>query len=156
MASKDQTSGEDVDRVRLHIYRTFVDRGSPPSAAETAEALGMLEGDSIDAYRRLAEGHVIVLEPGSTDIWMANPLSARPTGFEVTTSDGRSFYGNCSWDAPGVLAMLGSDGTVASRCPDCDEPLELVVEGGNMRGPAGAVGHFLVPARQWWDDIGFT
>ena len=142
--------------VRLHIYRTFVDRSLPPAAAETAEALSISKGEAEDSYRRLAEGHVIVLEPGSTDIWMANPLSARPTAFEVTTSDGRSFYGNCSWDAPGVLAMIGVDGRVVSRCPDCDEPLELLIEDGIMRGPAGAVGHFLVPARQWWDDIGFT
>jgi hypothetical protein len=149
-------SAELDTRVRLHIYRTFVDRGSPPSATDTAEALAIAERDSIEAYKRLAEGHVIVLEPGSTDIWMANPLSARPTGFEVTTSDGRRFFGNCSWDAPGILAMLVADGRVVTSCPDCEQSLELVVEDGNMHGPADAVGHFLVPARQWWEDIGFT
>lgn len=143
-------------RVRLHIYRTFVDRSSPPSAAETAEALNIATTEAEDSYRRLAESHVIVSEPDSTDVWMANPLSARPTDFKVTTSDGRRFFGNCTWDAPGILAMLGADGRVTSRCPDCREPLELVVERGGLRGPEGAVAHFLVPARQWWDDIGFT
>ena len=147
----------DLDtQVRLHIYRTFVERGSPPSATMTAEALGISASEAEESYRRLAEGHVIVLEPGSTDVWMANPLSARPTDFEVTTSDGRRFFGNCTWDAPGILAMLDTDGSVATRCPDCDEPLQLVGEGGAMRGPDGAVGHFVVPARKWWEDIGFT
>jgi hypothetical protein len=143
-------------RVRLHIYRMFVDAGSPPSAADTAEALAIPESDSVEAYRRLAEGHVIVLEPGSTEIWMANPLSARPTAFEVTTSGGRSWFGNCTWDAPGILAMVGEDGSVATSCPDCEEPLRLVVEQGSLRGPEGSVAHFLVPAKNWWDDIGFT
>ena len=147
----------DLDtRVRLDIYRTFVDRGSPPSAAETAEALNIATTEAEDCYRRLAEGHVIVLEPGSTDVWMANPLSARPTDFEVTTSDGRRFFGNCTWDAPGILAMLGADGRVDTSCPDGDEPLELVVESDSMRGPADAVAHFVVPAKRWWEDIGFT
>ena len=147
----------DLDtRVRLHIYGTFVERGSPPSAAETAEELNIGTPEAEDSYRRLAEGHVIVLEPGSTDVWMANPLSARPTDFEVTTSDGRRFFGNCTWDAPGILAMLGTDGVVTTGCPDCEEPLQLVVERTAMRGPDGAVGHFLVPAKRWWEDIGFT
>ncbi len=147
----------DLDaRVRLHIYRTFVDRGTPPTTEETASALSLSEPGAADAYRRLAEAHAIVLEPGSTDVWMANPLSARPTPFEVRTAVGRSWYGVCAWDAPGVLAMVGSDGVVRSSCPDCDEPLELIVENGEMRGPEGAVAHFLVPAKRFWDDIGFT
>ena len=147
----------DLDtRVRLHIYRTFVDRAVPPTTDETASALSIPESEAADAYRRLAEGHVIVLEPGSTDVWMANPLCARETGFEVTTEDGRRYNGTCTWDAPGILAMLDVDGRVSTQCPDCGEPLELVVEDGEMRGPDGAVAHFLLPAKSWWEDIGFT
>jgi hypothetical protein len=147
----------DLDaRVRLQIYRTFVDRGSPPTTAETASALSLEESEVEDAYRRLADARAIVLEPGSTDIWMANPLSARPTDFDVRTVDGRRWDGVCAWDAPGVLAMVGADGSVTSRCPDCEEPLQLAVENGEMRGPEEAVAHFLVPARNFWDDIGFT
>ncbi len=147
----------DLDtRVRLHIYRTFVDRAAPPTTEQTASALSISDAEAADAYRRLAEGHVIVLEPGTTDIWMANPLCARETDFKVKTADGRRYNGTCTWDAPGILAMLATDGRVSTHCPDCDERLELVVEDGNMRGPEGAVGHFLLPARSWWEDIGFT
>ena len=143
-------------QVRLQIYRTFVDRGSPPSVDEAATALGISQAEATEAFRILADARVIVLEPDSNAVWMANPLSARATDFEVTTADGRRFYGNCTWDAPGVLAMLHSDGTVSTRCPDCDDPLRLDVRGGSMAGPEGAVAHFAVPARRWWEDIGFT
>ena len=147
----------DLDtRVRLHIYETFVERGTPPTTAETAEALGIPEADAAAAFRRLAEGRVIVLEPGSTDVWMANPMSARPTSFAVSTVDGRRWHGTCAWDAPGILAMLDTDGTVSTTCPCCETPLELEVREGDFRGPEGAVAHFLVPARKWWEDIGFT
>jgi Alkylmercury lyase len=140
--------------VRLHLYRSFVRDGRPPTAAETGSALGLTEREAAAAYRRLAEGHVIVLEPGTEEVWMANPLSARPTPFLVETGD-RTYFGNCAWDAPGVLAMLGSDGTVSTRCPDCDEPLVLRIRGAELE-PLQAVAHFAVPAVKWWDDIGFT
>jgi DNA-binding transcriptional MocR family regulator len=141
--------------VRLHIYETFVGEGQPPAVPETAEALGISEARVAHAYRRLAEGHYIVLEPGTLDIWMANPLSARPTGFRVRTDEGSEYFGSCVWDSPGVLAMLGTDGTVSTVCHDCDEPLTLDVRGGEFQ-PIDAVAHFAVPASRWWDDIGFS
>jgi hypothetical protein len=86
---------------------------------------------------------------------MANPLSARPTAFRVRTVDGRSYFGTCSWDGPGVLAMLGVDGTVSTACPDCEEPLIMEIRGGELQ-PIDAVAHFAVPAASWWEDIGHT
>jgi hypothetical protein len=145
----------DDTAVRLHIYQELADRARAPSVEETARALDRESEDVAEAYRRLADGHVIVLHPGTTDIWMANPFSAKPTSFMVR-SGGREWWGTCAWDAPGILAMLDGDGTVSTRCPDCDEPLELRVAGGRMAGPEGAVAHFAVPAAKWWEDIGFT
>lgn len=143
------------NQVRLHLYQRFVERGRPPTVAETAAEMGAAADDVAGAYRALAEGHVIVLEPGSLDVWMANPLSARPTPFPVETADGRRYFGNCAWDAPGVLAMLGSDGGVSTRCPDCGEALEMTIAGGSPE-PTDAVAHFAVPAARWWEDIGYT
>jgi hypothetical protein len=125
------------------------------TVAETAAVLDLTEDDAAEPYRRLAASQVIVLEPGTVDVWMANPLSARPTGFRVSTSDGRSYFGTCVWDGPGVLAMLGVDGTVATVCHDCDGPLTMEVRDGALQ-PMEAVGHFAVPAVRWWEDIGHT
>lgn len=141
--------------VRLHIYRRFVEDATPPSVAQTSAALGVSRDDVAASYRRLAEGHVVVLEPGSLDVWMANPLSARPTSFRVRTEGGREYFAPCVWDAPGILAMLEIDGTADTVCPDCDAPLSLEVRDGDLV-PTEAVAHFAVPARRWWDDIGFT
>jgi hypothetical protein len=141
--------------VLLHIYQRFLADGRPPTAAEAAEALSLTEEDAKAAYRRLEQEHVIVLAPASDDVWMANPLSAVPTPFRVTTDDGRSWWGNCVWDGLGVLAMVGADGVVSTSCPDCGEALELRVSGGELE-PIDAVVHFAVPAARWWDNIGFT
>ena len=140
--------------VRLHIYGRFAEEGRPPTFEQTAEALGSPPADVEAAYRGLADGRVIVLEPGTTDIWMANPFCARPTSFRVQAGD-RWWWGTCAWDAPGILAMLDADGTVANICADCGESIELVVQGGSLL-PAEAIGHFAMPAARWWEDIGYT
>ena len=144
----------DLDtRVRLHLYEWFVDPGRPPTVAETAAALALAESDVSEAYRRLEESRVIVLAPGTLNVWMANPLSAIPTPFGVETPRG-SYWGNCVWDALGIPSMLGTDGTVATSCPDCGEPIELRVRDGQVEGDA--IVHFAVPAARWWDNIAFT
>ena len=53
-------------------------------------------------------------------------------------------------------AALHTDGVVSSACPDCGEPLELEVRDGKLVDGADLLVHFVVPARRWWDDIGFT
>ena len=98
--------------VRLHIYRTFLANGTPPTVAETSRALSMTEGDAAGAYQRLADGRVIVLKPSTHDVLMAAPLSAVPTRYRVKPEGGRAYYANCIWDAMGVLTMLGQDGDV--------------------------------------------
>ena len=106
----------------------------------------------MEAFANLAAGHVYVLEPGDpTRLRMANPFSAVPSAFRVDAG-GRTYFGNCIWDALGILAMLGGEGAVATECPDCDEPLHLKVRAGRLE-PTEAVVHFAVPARHWWDDI---
>lgn len=140
--------------VRLHIYRRFADEGRPPTVEQTAQALAAPAADVEAAYRRLAEGRVIVLEPGTADVWMANPFCAKPTSFRVEAGD-RWWWGTCVWDAPGILAMLRVDGRVTTFCPDCGDAIELFVEGGSLL-PIEAVGHFSVPAARWWEDIGYT
>jgi hypothetical protein len=135
--------------VRVEIYRQFVERRRAPTHGEVGEALGLPTDEVVASFRRLADDHVVVLRPGTTELWMAAPLSAVETPFVVETPRGE-YFGNCVWDAFGVLAMLGVDGAVRTSCPDCGDPLELGLDSGD------AVAHFLVPAAHWWDDIGHT
>ena len=85
---------------------------------------------------------------------MAPPFSAVPTAFRVETPRG-AYWGNCIWDGLGIVGMLGGEGTVQTRCADCDEPMALRVEAGELVDGDG-LAHFAVPAARWWDDIGFT
>ena len=75
-------------------YRTFADRGTPPSVDETAAALGSSAGDVAAAYRRLADAHAFVLAAGSLDVRLASPFSAVPTAFRVESERG-AWWGSC-------------------------------------------------------------
>ena len=144
-----------VKEVRLHVLRTAMNALAVPSAPECAAALGISQQQAIDAYRQLAEGHVYVLEPGDpTRLRMATPFSAMPTAFEVEVG-GKAYYGNCIWDALGIVSLLGGSGQVKTRCPDCGEALTMVASGRELVQKQGVV-HFSVPAAHWWDDIVFT
>jgi Alkylmercury lyase len=144
-----------VDRdVRLFVYERFVDEALPPSADEVATGLSLSVEEVEASFSRLEDGHVLVFAPGTRNIWMANPLSAFPTSFRVETPRG-VYWANCIWDAFGVVAMLGGDGAVLTSCGDCGESMDLRVAGGALE-PADGVAHFAVPARSWWDNIGYT
>jgi hypothetical protein len=146
-------SSDASDRdVRLYIYRHFLENGRPPSATQSAEALGVPPDEAEAAYRRLEAARVLVLAPGTLDIWMANPLSACPTPFWVDTARG-SWWGTCVWDALGIPAMLDEDATISTACPDCGDSVELRVEGGSLTS-TDWIAHFAVPARRWWENIG--
>ena len=141
--------------VRLHILGDLIARGAAPSVASTAESLRLPEPDIAASFDRLAANRVIVLRPGTHDVHMAAPLSAVPTAHAVRLANGRSYYGNCVWDALGLLAMLDSDGVVDTSCADCKSSLHLSVRNGTLE-PSDAVVHFAVPAARWWQDIVFT
>ena len=146
-------------RVRLRLYELFVQTGSCPSKAEVAADLGCTAEEIARAFSELAAAHMLVVQPGSGEVLMANPLSAVPTPFVVETSgpDGaRSWYGNCIWDALGVIAMLQGDGRVLASCGCCGERMTVSVNRGEaVCDPSGLV-HFALPARQWWNDIVFN
>jgi len=144
--------------VRARLYEMFVELGRCPSRSEVAADLACPAGDVMRAFNELASGHMLVLQPGG-EILMANPLSAVPTPFVVETEDARGlrhWYGNCIWDALGVIAMLHGDGRVLASCGCCGESMTVSVRRGEVIcGPPGLV-HFALPARQWWNDIVFN
>lgn len=85
---------------------------------------------------------------------MANPFAAQPTDFRVEAA-GRSWFANCGWDAFGIGAALGVDSRFTTHCSDCGKELAIKVRHGRP-DDASLVFHVLVPAVQWWNDIGFT
>ena len=140
--------------VRLYIYRQIIDTSAAPSAAETAQALSHPLPAIDAAYQALADARMIVLRPKSSTVWMAMPFSNVQTAFTVI-SGGRAYYANCAWDAFGIAALLDADARVFTTCPDCGGVLQRKISEGQLTETRGVV-HFALPARRWWEDVGYT
>jgi hypothetical protein len=140
--------------VRLFVFTRTAETARVQQVFDIAESPAQPRQTIEDSLRRLEAGRILVLAPGTTTIWMAHPFSAVPTDFRVDANR-RTYFGNCIWDALGIPAILGADGVVTTRCPDCSEPLVLKVQKGRLSHSEALI-HFAVPAARWWDNIGFT
>lgn len=139
--------------VREAIYTQTLLTGTPPTVEQVADGCGFDAPTVSGAFRRLAESHVVVLKPGTTQLWSAPPFSAVTTSFRVKTVSG-AWYAPCAWDMFGVPAVLKSDAVLDARCAWSGEALPVVVKNGAVSGD-GLV-HFEVPARDFWVDIFYT
>lgn len=146
---------EDIERVRVEVYRMFADQGHPPSHAALEAALGLSPTEVERALASLArQRHLVLDEHGR--IVMAHPFAAINLGFSVM-GDRTLWWGGCAWDSfaipqlvPGVDEVL-----VATTCPACGTPHAYLV--GTDEPPTGdEVAHFLVPAAHVWDDVVHT
>lgn len=140
--------------VKLTIYRLTAERGMPPSQRDVAEALDSPIADVQAAYEGLAASRLLVLNPDRQTIRMAPPFSGVPTQHRVTAG-GVNYFGNCAWDAFGIVAALRTPGLVQSECAQSHAPLRLEI---GLDGPPKSdwLFHCLVPAARWWADIVFT
>jgi Alkylmercury lyase len=141
-------------RVRLSVYRHFVERGRAPELPETSAAVGAPIDLIAASLERLSAARVLVLHPDTRRLWMAMPFSAVPTAFTVRTGR-QQWWANCAWDALGISAMLQVPAEVTTRCPDCGDPPLVRTNGRALTGGEGVV-HFAVPPSEWWNDIGYT
>ena len=138
-------------RVRAAVYAWFRDGTAPPAIADLAATLDVGCEDVAGALRALADAHCLVLNRDG-EVWMAHPFSAVETDCVVRVGT-RRWFANCAWDALAILAVMG-DGTFDTRSPATGEPLRFTAQNGRVSGEG--VVHFLVPAREFWADIGHT
>lgn len=141
-------------QIRRLVYNYIVENGVAPSTALMADRLEKSASEIKEALQRLSEGHAVMAQPESCDLWRAAPFSAVPTAFEVRVGKKR-WWANCTWDGLGVLAALHQDGEVLTSCPCCNQSMALTVKGGNLQ-PAQGVIYFQLPVRDWYRDVVFT
>lgn len=141
-------------RLRGHLYRRVRESGVIPTRAELQEGLGETAGEVDRTLEFLADAHVLVLDAAG-EVRMAHPFSATRTPFRVRTPEG-AYRANCAWDALAIPFLLDTDGRTRTSCAGSGTPIELAVTDGRVEPAGDAVVRFPVPARRFWDDIGFT
>src|SRR5262245_10060174 len=102
-------------KLRQAVYQMMVASGRAPEASDVAAAAGLAVDEVRQAYARLLERHLLVLEPDGLCVRMAPPFSGVPTQHRVRV-DGIDYFAPCPWDAFGIISLLGSRGEMRSRC----------------------------------------
>jgi hypothetical protein len=124
--------------LRRQTFESFAATGEPPRI------------DDLTTLAALAERHVVALDredPGR--ILMAHPFAAPGGGASVTAGD-RTWWGNCAWDALGIVAALElTDATIDNAGVTVEVRQGSVVEDDLLF-------HVAVPAARWWEDVAFT
>jgi Alkylmercury lyase len=140
--------------IRMAVYRYFAENRRSPALEEMCDIAGQSSDAIQDAYQRLYARRMLVPCSDGRSIRMAPPFSGVETQHRVHVRE-RQYYGNCAWDAFGVIAALGRYGRVESRCEETAEPLILSLR---PSGPSESSWrfHVVVPTAQWWKDIVFT
>jgi hypothetical protein len=141
-------------RMRYRIYQGFATHGAPPTIEHLAAGLAIPVDEALSLLHALEARHSVLLTDDRRGVLMANPFSAVPTPFRVTSGN-VDYWANCAWDMLGVPAALGRDATVHATYATDDAPAELRVTGGEVSGAEGIV-HFLQPFRDWYDDLRST
>ena len=138
--------------IRLYIYESLAWSGSAPDVAALTVQFGISTSEAGLALRRLHDAHALVLRAGSSDILMANPLSAVPTDYRVLIGD-KALYANCAWDSLGIPAMLGADACIEARHPLTGDLIKYRVIDSQLQMGKERLVHFALPFRHWYDDI---
>ena len=140
--------------IRMAVYRYFAENGRSPDLEEVAGVVGQSQEEVREAYQRLFARRLLVPSSDRQSIRMAPPFSGVETQHRVHVGE-QLYYGNCAWDAFGVIAALRGTGRVESRCEATGDPLLLSL---TPSGPGESSWrfHVVVPAAQWWNDIVFT
>jgi hypothetical protein len=142
----------ELEELRLAVYRGFAETGRAPSASELATRLGLAPAQVEDGLQALATLRHVVLD-GEGRIAMAHPFSAVPLGFAVMGA-ATLWWGGCAWDSFALPHVLPDEPEVlvSTRCPGCAAPLAWVVR--RDAPPEGEeVAHFLTPVAHMWDEI---
>lgn len=140
--------------IRAFVYQHFAETARAPLVEETAVHFRLPRQEAVSAYERLHQRHALFLKPGTHEILMANPFSGVETPFKVR-ANGRIYSANCAWDSLGIPAALHTDAEIEAACAQSGDPIRLSVTNEQVRG-SDALVHFLIPFREWYNDLSST
>jgi hypothetical protein len=142
---------ENLERLRVAVYRGFAATGAPPTVEALAATVDRSTAHLVAGLEALAEAHHLVLRDGR--IVLAHPFASTNFGFSVM-GQRTLYWGGCAWDAFAIPHLVDAEPSalVATQCPACGTPHAWVVD---RSGPPGGdqVVHFPTEAARVWDDV---
>ena len=144
------TSAQEVEELRLLVYRSFAQSGVAPRPADMAKVVGGWDRAQAALRSLAADRHLALDSRGS--IVLAHPFAGRSFGFSVM-GEATLWWGGCAWDSFAIPHLVAEAAVlVATRCGACSTP--IAVEVTRAEAPGGEmVAHFATPMANVWDDV---
>jgi len=149
------SQSETLEATRVFIYTHVADTGIPPTSGEIAERFEITVDEARERLLILGATKRIIASTTTGEIWMSGPFSALPTRFRVHGPT-VSWWANCAWDMLGIPASLNISARIHTSCACCDESVGIDVDAETGPREEAGIVHILLPARRWYEDIGFT
>lgn len=143
---------DDLEGLRLRLYRQLAEQGRVASSVEIAAELGITPKSAADAFRALAADRHIVLD-AQGGIVLAHPFATRDFGFSVKSAH-TLWWGGCAWDSFAIPFLVegAAPALVATTCPACGTAHAW--NASTHAPPEGEqVAHFLTPMAEVWHDV---
>jgi hypothetical protein len=140
--------------IRAFVYQHFAETTRAPRMSEVASRFSLTQEEAASGYEGLHQRHALFLQPGTHEILMANPFSGVETPFRVHAND-KIYFANCAWDSFGIPAALHADAEVEAACAQSGEPIQFRITDQQVHD-SDALVHFLIPFREWYNDLAFT
>jgi hypothetical protein len=137
--------------IRAFVYQYLADTTRPPQVAEIMSRFDLTHEEAGSTYEELHQRHALYLRPGTHEILMANPFSGVETPFRVHANR-KTYFANCAWDSLGIPAALQVDAEIEAVCAQTAEPIRLSIINQQVQ-ETDALVHFLIPFREWYDDL---
>ena len=119
------TSAQEVEELRLLVYRSFAQSGVAPRPADMAKVVGGWDRAQAALRSLAADRHLALDSRGS--IVLAHPFAGRSFGFSVM-GEATLWWGGCAWDSFAIPHLVAEAAVlVATRCGGCSTPIAVEV-----------------------------
>ena len=144
---------QQLDQTYDFILQTFVQRGQAPHFTEIAQAFSLPpEQGKQRLHDLMAAGLPNWLFPDTDLITSFAPFNNLPTHYRVSIGGQQKWFAQCALEALAIGWLFpGQAVQIDAPCLESGTPLRVVVRDGviEQAEPAGIVGYFSVPFREW-------
>lgn len=141
-----------AEAVHTYLIQQLLSFGFVPTRDRVASQLEVTTSEIEDAYKRLSEGHGLVLHPHVAEPWVIQPFSLSPT-LNWVEADSIGWWAPCIWCALGIATLVGGEVRIETRLGAEREPLSILVRDGLVTSTEPLLAHFAIPPKHAWDNV---
>ena len=133
------------NEIRKYILKSYITNGKAPIIQNLSKQFNFSDAEIILILEKLK--HTDIINFRNNQIICSYPFSNKPTDFTVKIENNSTVFALCATDAFGIHFLTQQNCIVESKCPCCQENLNIVLSGGQVTqsNPANIVEFVSLP-----------